>query len=101
VLSRPTADGRIENLYRVKVFNMDEHPRRYRISAEGLPSLSLAANGGAEFEVPGVGFRTFGVYLRVDPNVVAKGTHDVRFTVVTRDDGAPMTVVEKSTFLLR
>jgi cytochrome c oxidase accessory protein FixG len=101
VLSRPTADGRVENLYRVKVFNMDERSRRYRISAEGLPSLDLAAMEGAEFEVAATGSRTLAVYLRVDPNVVAKGTHDVRFTVVTRDDGAPMTVVEKSTFLMR
>lgn len=101
VLSRPTADGRIENLYRVKVFNMDEHPRRYRISAEGLPSLSLAAMGGAEFEVPAVGFRTMEVYLRVDPEQVPKGAHDVQFTVVSSDDEAPLSVVEKSTFLVR
>jgi polyferredoxin len=101
VLSRPTADGRIENLYRVKVFNMDEHPRRYRISAEGLPSLSLAALGGAEFEVPAVGYRTLEVYLRVDPDQVAKGAHDVRFTVVSSDDGEPLSVVERSTFLVR
>ena len=101
VLSRPTADGRIENLYRVKVFNMDERPRHYRMSAVGLPSLSLAVMGGAEFEVPGVGYRTMEVYLRVDPNVVAKGAHDVRFTVVSSDDGALLSVVEKSTFLVR
>ena len=101
VLSRPTADGRVENLYRVKVFNMDEEPRRFRMRAEGLPSLSLAVFGGAEFEVPAVGFRTLEVYLRVDPEQVPKGVHDVRFTVLSSDDGSALSVVEKSTFLLR
>jgi cytochrome c oxidase accessory protein FixG len=101
VLSRPTADGRIENLYRVKVFNMDEEPRRFRMQAEGLPSLSLAVFGGAEFEVPAVAFRTLEVYLRVDPEQVPKGVHDVRFTVLSSDDESALRVVEKSTFLLR
>ena len=101
VLSRPTADGRIENLYRVKVFNMDEHPRRYRISADGLPSLDMASMEGAEFEVPGTGSRTLAVYLRVDPEQVSAGSHDVRFTVVTSDEGQSLRVEEKSTFLLR
>ena len=101
VLSRPTADGRVENLYRVKVFNMDEHPRRYRISAEGLPSLEMASMEGAEFEVPAIGSRTLAVYLRVDPEQVGAGSHDVRFNVVTTDEGRALQVEEKSTFLLR
>ena len=101
VLSRPTADGRVENLYRVKVFNMDERPRRYRIAAEGLPSLDMASMEGAEFEVSSTGSRTLAVYLRVDPEKVGSGIHDVRFTVTTADEGARLTVVERSTFLVR
>ncbi len=101
VLSRATADGRIENLYRIKVFNMDEHPRRYRIAAEGLPSLDMASMEGAEFDVPAIGDRTLAVYLRVDPEQVEKGSHDVRFTVTTLDDDGTLTVTEKSTFLMR
>jgi cytochrome c oxidase accessory protein FixG len=101
VLSRPTADGRVENLYRIKVFNMDEQPRRYRISAEGLPSLDMASMEGAEFDVPAIGHRTLAVYLRIDPEKVEPGSHDVSFTVETRDGGRSLTVVERSTFLLR
>lgn len=101
VLSRATADGRIENLYRIKVFNMDEAPRRYRISATGLPSLDMAAMEGAEFDVPAVGDRTLAVYLRVDPEQVGRGSHDVQFTVETRDGGPTLRVVEHSTFLVR
>ncbi|MCF8192314.1 MAG: cytochrome c oxidase accessory protein CcoG [Burkholderiales bacterium] len=101
VLSRPTADGRVENLYRIKVFNMDEQPRRYRISAEGLPSLDMASMEGAEFDVPAIGHRTLAVYLRIDPEQVEPGSHDVSFTVETRDGGRSLTVVERSTFLLR
>ena len=101
VLSRPTADGRIENLYRIKVFNMDEHPRRYRLVAAGLPSLTVASTEGAVVTVPAISFHTLEVYVRVDPEQVPKGSHDIEFLVTALDDDRNDTVREKSTFLLR
>ncbi|NBR97936.1 MAG: cytochrome c oxidase accessory protein CcoG, partial [Betaproteobacteria bacterium] len=99
--SRPTADGRIENLYRIKVFNMDEHPRRYRLVAAGLPSLTVASTEGAVVTVPAISFHTLEVYVRVDPEQVPKGSHDIEFLVTALDDDRNDTVREKSTFLLR
>ncbi len=101
VLSRPTSDGRIENLYRIKVFNMSEQPQRYRLQAEGLPDLAVLSMEGPEFEVPAVGHRILAVYLRVDPNQVAVGSHAVDFSVSQLGSDQAHTVRERSTFIVR
>jgi hypothetical protein len=41
------------------------------------------------------------VYVRVDPEQVPKGSHDIEFLVTALDDDRNDTVREKSTFLLR
>ena len=40
-LARLVEDGWIENVYRLQIMNSAESPQRYRVEADGLPSLKL------------------------------------------------------------
>ncbi len=42
--------GRIENVYTLKVLNMDERPHRYALQAEGIPGLEVSMDGPIEAE---------------------------------------------------
>ncbi|MCC7414357.1 MAG: cytochrome c oxidase accessory protein CcoG [Gammaproteobacteria bacterium] len=58
-LYRETDDGRIENVYTLKILNKEQHPRRYTLNATGIDGLSLAydapaieVDAGAVFDLP-------------------------------------------------
>jgi len=43
-LYRETRDGLIENVYTLKILNMDSQPHRYRLWAEGIDGLKLVVD---------------------------------------------------------
>jgi cytochrome c oxidase accessory protein FixG len=95
-LSRIVAGGRLENVYRLQVMNATERPQRYRISAEGLPGLSLASDG--EVQVGAAESRWVAVRLQVPYGSVEPGSHPIRFDIAAV--GADAHVREKSVFLV-
>jgi cytochrome c oxidase accessory protein FixG len=84
-LYRQTPQGWIENVYTLKVLNMDTQRHVYRVRAEGLPGLELVleraplvAEAGAVVEVP--------VRLRVPPGTALRHSQAVHFELQAEDD---------------
>ncbi len=96
-LYRETPDGLIENVYTLKILNMDIRPHRYRLSAEGIDDLKLvlerapiAAGAGEVTEVP--------VRLQAPAEELEHRSSHVRFTLQAEDDPA-LRVSEEARFL--
>ena len=97
-IAREVEGGLIENVYRVQLMNTQETARRFRLSAEGLPSLTLV--GDPVYEVDGASARLVPVKLRVAPAQVKPGKHPITIDVQAVDDAA-IAVREKSIFIVR
>jgi cytochrome c oxidase accessory protein FixG len=95
-LSRIVAGGRLENVYRLQIMNATEEPRRYRLSAEGLPGLEVASE--AEVAVGPAESRWVAVRLQVPYESATPGSHPIHFIISTI--GGDAHVSEKSVFLV-
>ena len=95
-LARIVAGGKLENVYRLQVMNATEQPQRYRITAQGLPGLLVAA--GAEAEVGAAQSRWVAVRLQIPYGSAAPGSHPIRFEVEARGEAAH--VSEPSVFIV-
>ena len=84
-LYRETNEGLIENVYTLKVVNMDERDHTYRVSASGLPGLELVTDL-QEIRVPAGQVYSLPVQLRADPGSLKVVTSEVRFDLVSVDD---------------
>ncbi len=104
VLAREAAPGVIENVYRLQLMNTDEKPRRYTISAAGMPGLEVL---GVQQPVALAGLATRLLPLRVRLPVEATapgadlqpGTHPIEFVVRAVDD-TKVVRHEKSAFII-
>jgi cytochrome c oxidase accessory protein FixG len=96
-LFRETSDGLIENVYTLKIINMDEREHTYRLSAGGLEGLELLGVP-AEVRVPGGEVYAVPVQLRVEPIHLRGTTSEVTFTLVSVDEPG-LTTTEKSRFM--
>jgi cytochrome c oxidase accessory protein FixG len=98
-LARLVEDGWIENVYRLQIMNSTEATQRYRLEAEGLPSLKLTQD--TVVEIGPAEARWVAVSLRLPPEAaqaLKPGAHPMRWLV--RRDGDGETVAEKSTFVV-
>jgi cytochrome c oxidase accessory protein FixG len=98
-LVRETPDGSIENLYRLQIMNTAEQPRRYVLSASGLPGLKLMSEQ-AIVEIPPVSSRVVPVRLVAPPEGLKPGSNSINFHVVASDDDG-IRADEKSSFIAR
>jgi polyferredoxin len=96
-LYRETSEGLVENVYILKVVNMDEQAHRYSLEVSGLEGLELImsnpvikASGGEVLSVP--------VSLRVDPIVLERTANEIEFTI-SADDNAELRRTETARFL--
>lgn len=85
IAARETADGLIENVYRLQIINMENKPHRYSISVAGLPGAQLA-EGSGQVAVPALGTHTVVVHVRVAPDAIKEGSNPVQFQVQAADD---------------
>jgi cytochrome c oxidase accessory protein FixG len=100
-LARLVEDGRVENVYRLQLMNITESSQRLRISAEGLAGIGLGSR--AEVELAPAEARWVAVSVQIPPetaNAAGPGVHPVQFVVSALDAQAPVTVREKSTFVV-
>lgn len=95
---RDTADGRIENVYRLQFMNTDESARRYQVTASGLRGLEVVLL--QPVVVPAATTRAFPVSLRIDPAGLAQGSHPIVFHIADIDREA-VRADEKSRFYIR
>ena len=95
-LFRETADGWIENVYTLKIMNMDARTHRYRVSATGIETLEVLLDEdttvapGEVVEVP--------ARLRAEARYVGQRSTPVRF-VLRAEDNAGLMVEEEARFL--
>ncbi len=96
-LYRETNDGLIENVYIIKLLNMDKQAHTYILSAEGIPEMVLkkdsdeiVVGSGEVVELP--------VRIQVDAYNLKQRSNEVNFTLkaVGHDD---LMVVEEARFL--
>lgn len=96
-LGREANDGRIENLYTLKIMNTDESRRRFAIAVTGIEGIDLA--GEHIVEVEGAHNQELVVSVRVPPEAVPKGAHKIFFDVAALNHES-VKVHEKATFLM-
>ncbi|GIX26930.1 MAG: hypothetical protein KatS3mg123_0811 [Burkholderiales bacterium] len=98
-LVREAEDGRLENVYRLQIFNTTERPRRYTVTASGIDGLELKGEP-QPIQVEGASSRTLSVRLLAERTAVQKGSNPVMFHVQAVDDERVRTD-EKSSFIAR
>ena len=96
-LAREAADGRIENAYTLKIMNLAEAPRDFRVAVSGIDGAEIV--GPARFAgVPG-GIRTVQLTVAVPAGEGGATVRPIAFEIAAEQDAATR-VVEKSTFVL-
>lgn len=84
-LFRETNEGSIENIYTVKILNKAEKRYTFKISASGLPGLTVVADQ-AELSVDAGAVVAVPVRLRVDYADLTSSTNKIAFTVQALED---------------
>jgi cytochrome c oxidase accessory protein FixG len=85
MLYRETNDGLVENVYTLRILNMDNSAHSYRIAASGIEGLRM--QGEAEnISVESGLVREVSIRLQADPANLRKRSSDVRFEVQAEDD---------------
>jgi cytochrome c oxidase accessory protein FixG len=96
VLYRENAEGRIENVYSLKVMNKDQVDHTYILDASGLPDLKL--QGRREFKVQAGEIISVPVELSSAPEQLPSSTNEVTFTLKDADNSGTH-VQAKSRFI--
>ena len=86
-LYRETSEGLIENVYIVKVLNMDKEDHQYELSVSGIPGLTLHKDMEV-IQVPSGGVLELPVRLRAEEGDLEMRSNDVVFELVATDDAA-------------
>ena len=96
-LMRETAEGTVENVYTLKLINLDEAPRDFTIQVSGLPGVAIV--GTREFSLAPGSIRPLPVTVAMPGNSGVSGIHPISFRIAAKYD--PLTLVEeKSSFVL-
>jgi polyferredoxin len=96
-LYRETGDGLIENVYILKILNMDDAGHKYDLSVSGIPGLTLHKDM-AVIRVESGGIMELPVRLRADEGDLEARSSDVVFELVATDDDS-LAVSEDARFL--
>lgn len=96
-LYRETDEGWVENVYTLRILNMDSSPHRYRLSATGIDGLRLKGEGEGMFIESGQ-VREIAVRLQADPVNIRERRSSVTFRVEAESDPR-LVATETSTFL--
>ena len=96
-LAREADDGRIENIYTLRIMNTEEAPRRYAISVSGLPGAEII--GERIVEVPAATTESVLVSVRVPPESGTKGANHIFFEIQAQNHDK-VRVSEKASFML-
>jgi len=96
-LYRETSEGLIENVYTLKLINMDNKAHRYTLTANGIENMEMNIDkkdiyveSGKVLELP--------VQIRVEEDELNKRSTEIFFTLKAIDDDA-LKVIEEARFL--
>ena len=84
-LYRETDDGLVENVYTLKMINMDEMRHEYTLSAVGIEGMEIVRETEKIFIEPGEVI-SFPIQIRVDPVNLKRGSTGVYFTLQSKDN---------------
>jgi Ubp3 associated protein Bre5. len=96
VLYRENAEGRIENVYSLKIMNKDQRDHTYLLEATGLPDLKL--QGKREIKVAAGEIFSQPVELSSAPEKLPSSTNEVIFILKDADDDS-VHIEAKSRFI--
>ncbi len=96
-LAREADDGRIENIYTLRIMNTEEAPRRYTLSVSGLPGAEII--GERIVEVPAATTESVLVSVRVPSESGTKGANHIFFEIQAQNHDK-VRVSEKASFML-
>lgn len=83
-LFREAGNGLIENIYTLKVINMDENAHHYDITVEGIEGLEII--GLKEDLIDSGEIAEMSISIRVDPDKLKSKSSELLFHVVARDN---------------
>jgi len=96
-LYRETPQGLVENVYTLKLLNMDREAHLYDLTVEGLDGVQMEI-GSPELRVPAGEVSEATVRLWMDPFDLNAASNKFHFTLTARDDRA-LTVTQEARFL--
>ncbi|MCB1876821.1 MAG: cytochrome c oxidase accessory protein CcoG, partial [Chromatiales bacterium] len=79
-LYRESDTGMTENVYTLKLINMDEQAHSYRLSISGLPGASLITEQ-KEYTVQSGEVVSVPAYVQIDPADLKRAGNEIEFTV--------------------
>ena len=85
ILYRETDLGFVENVYTLKLINMDDVTHEYRLSVSGLPGLQLET-AQATIKVGSGEVRDFPARVRIDPVNLEQPSTEIAFTLQSLDE---------------
>ena len=97
LLAREADDGRIENVYNLKIMNTTEEPKRYSLSVEGMDGIEIV--GERLVEVASAENHEVTVVVRVPPESGKKGANTIYFDIKAQNHDK-IAVHEKASFLM-
>lgn len=97
ILARESDDGRIENVYNLKMMNTTEAPKRYALSVTGMEGIEIA--GERIVEVASAENHEVTVVVRVPPESGSKGANTIYFDIKAQNH-EKIAVHEKASFLM-
>lgn len=105
-LYRETNEGLIENVYVIKILNMDKRAHAYTLTAEGIKDLILKTDATSAIIVASGEVVELPVRIQVDADNLTKRSSEIRFTLnavshagVVQNQDNDLTVVEPARFL--
>jgi polyferredoxin len=96
-LLRETTDGHIENVYTLKLMNLDDNPHTFSVQAEGLPGIAIVGQDAFTLESGAISPET--ITVSVPDTVGLAGVQPIRFVVQT-SESTRLSAKEKSSFVL-
>ena len=96
-LYRETGAGLVENVYTLKLINMDSRPHHYTVSVAGLPDLEIDTGQGA-IEVAAGEVRNLPIRVRTDPINLKRASNEITFTL-SATDAPELTTTQTGRFI--
>ncbi len=97
MLYREADDGRIENVFTLRVINADESAHRYAITVSGIKGIDIV--GEHILEVPAASAKTLLLSAAVEDGIGKKGSNPIFFEIQAQNHDK-IVVREKATFFL-
>lgn len=97
ILARESFDGKIENVFTLKIMNITEEAQRYRISVEGLDGIAVDVK--EPIEVKAAENYEVAVTVNAPPESAPPGASKIFFHIQSVDN-PKLEVREKASFLM-